>query len=433
MPSIAPSLKKDTFSDMVHKLHTFKEENGFLAGVLQGLQVEQQKYEGRILALQRAKQEAVLKVEHERSRAHGLEQQVEQLNAEKHKLQSHAKRRMEQVQRLERQREELEEAVIGMKEEVDGCSEAAAVARAEVAELRERLRLTEGELQASLASRDCAAQDTREMKQQQARSDAEQRHLRERVMSLERALADANTAITQDRRMAQGELGPSEREAAARERAEMQLLQRELASMLGEVQQAKTALSSAQHQVAHWKRKAGRLEQQSEAQAAAAAIEKDNERCARTHAQQAIAWVQRLRTEVVEAGEAAEQLQAAKATLVKEKLNLAHALQRSTAALAGLREAARDGREGDAVVEELESAAWAETAQSIQVEEEHLKKLELEMRRVLALERLRLSDLREMQCLQERLNSEIDIAWRLREKLAEQKLQSVVVHDCEES
>lgn len=44
-------------------------------------------------------------------------------------------------------------------------------------------------------------------------------------------------------------------------------------------------------QVAHWKRKAGRLEQQSEAQAAAAAIKKDNERCARTHAQQAIAWV----------------------------------------------------------------------------------------------------------------------------------------------
>ena len=31
------------------------------------------------------------------------------------RLQSHAKRRMEQVQRLERQREELEEAVIGMK------------------------------------------------------------------------------------------------------------------------------------------------------------------------------------------------------------------------------------------------------------------------------------------------------------------------------
>ena len=48
---------------------------------------------------------------------------------------------------------------------------------------------------------------------------------------------------------------------------------------------------------------------------------------------------------------------------------------------AGLREAARDGREGAAVVEELESAAWAETAQSIQVEEGHLKKLELEMRR----------------------------------------------------
>ena len=45
--------------------------------------------------------------------------------------------------------------------------------------------------------------------------------------------------------------------------------------------------------------------------------------------------VQRLRAEVVEAGEAAEQLQAAKATLVNEKLKLAHALQRSTGALAG--------------------------------------------------------------------------------------------------
>ena len=44
-------------------------------------------------------------------------------------------------------------------------------------------------------------------------------------------------------------------------------------------------------QVAHWKRKAERLEQQYEAQAAAAAIEKENERCTRSHAQQAIAWV----------------------------------------------------------------------------------------------------------------------------------------------
>ena len=49
------------------------------------VQLEQQKYEGRILALQRAKQEAVSKAKQERSRAHDLEQQVEQVNAEKHK------------------------------------------------------------------------------------------------------------------------------------------------------------------------------------------------------------------------------------------------------------------------------------------------------------------------------------------------------------
>ncbi len=36
-----------------------------------------------------------------------------------------------------------------------------------------------------------------------------------------------------------------------------------------------------------------------------------------------------------------------------------------------------------------------------------------------------------MHCLQERLNIEIDVAWRLREKLAEQKLQSVSLQDCE--
>ncbi len=46
--------------------------------------------------------------------------------------------------------------------------------------------------------------------------------------------------------------------------------------------------------------------------------------------------VQRLRTEVVEAAEAVEQLQAAKAALVNEKLVLAQALQCSTAALAGV-------------------------------------------------------------------------------------------------
>ncbi len=44
-------------------------------------------------------------------------------------------------------------------------------------------------------------------------------------------------------------------------------------------------------QVAHWKRKCERLEHQAVAQVDAAAIEKDNERCARSHAQQAIAWV----------------------------------------------------------------------------------------------------------------------------------------------
>lgn len=49
------------------------------------MQVEQQKYEGRILALQRAKQEAVSRVDQERSRAQDLQQQVEHLAAEKTK------------------------------------------------------------------------------------------------------------------------------------------------------------------------------------------------------------------------------------------------------------------------------------------------------------------------------------------------------------
>jgi hypothetical protein len=40
---------------------------------------------------------------------------------------------------------------------------------------------------------------------------------------------------------------------------------------------------------------------------------------------------------------------------------------------------------------------------------------------VLALERLRLSDLREMNALQGRLNQEIDAGWRLREQLAREK------------
>ncbi|EIE21839.1 hypothetical protein COCSUDRAFT_42877 [Coccomyxa subellipsoidea C-169] len=380
--------------------------------------------------MQRAKQEASHKAELERSRARDLERQVEQLTAERHKLQSHAKRRMEQVQWLERQRDELEEAVIGMKEEADGHAEAAKVAQAEAADLRQRLRLTEAELQATVAGSDCAAQDIREMRQQHERSDAERQQLRERVTSLEHALADAEAALAQNRRLAYGELGPSEREAAARDRAEMQLLQGELSGMLGKMQLAKTALSSAQHQVAHWKRKAERLEQAAEAQAKAAVVEKENERCARSHAQQAVTWVQRLRAEVVAAGELAEQLQASKATLVHEKLNLAHALQRSTQALTGLREGAEQPG-GGVEADKVESAAWEEVARAIQSEQGHLGKLELEMRRVLALERLRLSDLREMQCLQERLNSEIDVAWRLREKLAEQKLQSVSLQDCE--
>ncbi len=46
-----------------------------------------------------------------------------------------------------------------------------------------------------------------------------------------------------------GELGPNEREAAARDRAEMQVLQAELAGMLHRMQQQKTALCTAQHQV----------------------------------------------------------------------------------------------------------------------------------------------------------------------------------------
>lgn len=49
------------------------------------VQVEQQKYEGRILALQRAKQEAVSRVDQERSRAQDLQLQVEHLAADKSK------------------------------------------------------------------------------------------------------------------------------------------------------------------------------------------------------------------------------------------------------------------------------------------------------------------------------------------------------------
>ncbi len=49
------------------------------------VQVENQKYEGRLLALQRAKQEAVSKADFERSKAQDLEQKVEQLSVEKQK------------------------------------------------------------------------------------------------------------------------------------------------------------------------------------------------------------------------------------------------------------------------------------------------------------------------------------------------------------
>ncbi len=52
--------------------------------------------------------------------------------------------------------------------------------------------------------------------------------------------------------------------------------------------------------------------------------------------------------------------------------------------------------------------------------------------RVLALERLRLADLREMQSLQEQLSAQTDVAWRLRERLAEQKLHGAMVEDCRE-
>ncbi len=44
---------------------------------------------------------------------------------------------------------------------MDGQAEAAKVAQAEAADLRQRLRLTEAELQATVAGSDCAAQDVR--------------------------------------------------------------------------------------------------------------------------------------------------------------------------------------------------------------------------------------------------------------------------------
>lgn len=49
------------------------------------MQVDQQKYEGRIFALQQAKQEAISKLDSERDRADNFAQHVEQLIAEKHK------------------------------------------------------------------------------------------------------------------------------------------------------------------------------------------------------------------------------------------------------------------------------------------------------------------------------------------------------------
>jgi hypothetical protein len=51
--------------------------------MLPAAQVEHKKYEGRIVALQRARQEAVSKAEFERTRAQDLEQEVERLLAEK--------------------------------------------------------------------------------------------------------------------------------------------------------------------------------------------------------------------------------------------------------------------------------------------------------------------------------------------------------------
>lgn len=48
------------------------------------------------------------------------------------------------------------------------------------------------------------------------------------------------------------------------------------------------------------------------------------------------------------------------------------------------------------------------------------------------LERLRLSDLREMHSLQERLDAEAATAWALREQLAEQRFQGTNVPDSAE-
>ena len=67
--------------------------------------------------------------------------------------------------------------------------------------------------------------------------------------------------------------------------------------------------------------------------------------------------MQRLRTEVVEAAEAMEQLQAAKSALVNEKLVLAQALQRSTAALAGVYSSCTQPHPRDSILNQFSSCA----------------------------------------------------------------------------
>ncbi|CAL5224362.1 g7036 [Coccomyxa viridis] len=434
IPTRAHVRKEQSVKALLQKLDEAKDENGLLSQALQDLQAEQTKYEARIVGLQRAKQEAVAKAEAQSQKATHLQQELDRLTTEKARWQSQERAQLLKGKKLHERQVELEDALIDLKREADESASAAEQARAEAAQLLNRLHAKDAAVASAESARDDALCQAREAttRSQQGQSDQAEAWREERDALLDRA------ASLEDSLAASSAFAAAAAEAAPQGcgeeceglRHEIGRLQHELQALLQRFQEQRDMLAHAAEELRCERREAQQLQQQREGEAAAAAALREGATQAREHSQQAMRWVHRLRAEVLEMEQALQASHAGKLELVREKLRLADALCRATDMLAAERAGSISADMEESPVREDDDCRPAEgdvhrqLADAVAAERDMLHRLECEIRRVLELERMRIADLRDNTEIHERLEAETEVSWGLREALAERRLDA---------
>ncbi|KAK9807524.1 hypothetical protein WJX72_001563 [[Myrmecia] bisecta] len=468
-----PSRRDELVCALEDKLKDFKAENALLGRLLQDLQAERDEFQTRLSTAQRAEQEATHSAAAERQKAQDLQNKLSASLQEAQRLRSCLKAQAGQVEKWRSSQQDLEDALLDTKDEAERQAKELAAASKTVMELQDKLKAANKRAQEAIKGQqqlegkaekaaDKAAQQLRALQAEHART---QQQLQSNATELQQARA----------------LKAHAEQASSSALEELKQRHASLQSAMADASvQHASACCSLQHQMAHWRRRAEEAEHERDIAVAGLSAIQGSEDVMHTTTHVALAQAERIRRELTESAERCEELHASNLQLTNDNLQLARDLAHTESVLKDSR--AQIGRLHAALlesetrtafevrqlacasvqqesesgsgsteslqeqvkvlqytIEQLEAkqhtlaaqvavanAEQAEAAEELAMSREKelatLRALQTELRRVQALERLRLTDVSELHDLQRRLQLAHQTGWHLRETVAQERL-----------